>query len=145
MNHTNHKFVGKDWGYEIWVENNEKYCCKHLRVMPNKWCSFHYHKNKKETFYVIEGELLLIHARYSDSLAEKIKGSRDPRWDWQHDYQEKTSLYHEFRTLVLKKGDSLTIDTGVLHTFTSNLPSPCDFVEASTFHEDSDSYRVYRD
>ena len=58
---------------------------------------------------------------------------------------EKSDLYYQFKTLVLKKGDSLTIDTGVLHTFTSNLPSPCDFVEASTFHEDSDSYRVYKD
>ena len=93
---------------------------------------------------MIDGELLLLHAKYSDNLAEQIQSCGNPRWDWQHTYPEKSDLYYQFKTLVLKKGDSLTIDTGVLHTFTSNLPSPCDFVEASTFHEDSDSYRVFR-
>ena len=51
--------VSKGWGYELWIENNELYCGKHLHVLPTKWCSVHYHKNKKETFYVINGELLL--------------------------------------------------------------------------------------
>ena len=51
--------VSKGWGYELWVENNELYCGKHLHVLPSKWCSVHYHKNKKETFYVINGELKL--------------------------------------------------------------------------------------
>ena len=144
MLQSDHKFVSKDWGYEIWIENNQHYCCKHLRVMPKKWCSFHYHENKKETFYVIGGELLLIYAKHSEDLAEKIKSSANPRWDWEHNFPEKSSLFYEFNTRVLKEGDSLTINTGILHTFTSNLPSPCDFVEASTFHEDSDSHRVIR-
>ena len=41
--------VNKLWGYEIWIENNEKYCGKHLHVVPGKKCSVHYHKDKKET------------------------------------------------------------------------------------------------
>ena len=51
--------VNKLWGYEIWIENNEKYCGKHLHVVPGKKCSVHYHKDKKETFYIINGELLI--------------------------------------------------------------------------------------
>jgi len=141
---SDHKFVSKDWGYEIWVENNPLYCCKHLHVVPGKWCSFHYHKNKKETFYVIDGELLLIRAKYSDDLVQKIKDSPDPRWDWKHSYAEKSNFYYNFKTEVLRRGDSLTIDTGVIHTFTTNLSRPCDFIEASTQHEDSDSYRIVK-
>jgi mannose-6-phosphate isomerase-like protein (cupin superfamily) len=137
------KFVPKRWGYELWIENNRDYCGKHLRVVPDHWCSFHYHKNKKETFYVIGGELLLIHAKYSEDLAKKVKESNNPRWDWQKSFPEKSDLYYSFKTTILSKGDRLTIEPYVLHSFTTNTSEPCDFVEISTFHEDSDSHRVY--
>jgi len=129
------KFVSKRWGYELWIENNKDYCGKHLHVVPPHWCSFHYHKNKKETFYVIGGELLLIYAPHSEQLAEEIKSSLSPRWD---------TLYGQFKTKILTKGDALTIDPYTIHTFTSNTSSPCDFIEVSTFHEDSDSHRICR-
>ena len=45
---------------------------------------------------------------------------------------------------VLKKGDSFTLDTLTAHRFTSNTSYPCDFVEFSTHHEDSDSYRIIK-
>ncbi len=137
------KFVPKRWGYELWIENNRDYCGKHLHVVPDHWCSFHYHKNKKETFYVIGGELLLVHAKYSEDLAKMVKGSDNPRWDWQNSFPEKGELYYNFKTTILKKGDRLTIEPYVLHSFTTNTSEPCDFVEISTFHEDSDSHRVY--
>lgn len=126
------KFVSKKWGYELWIENNRDYCGKHLHVVPDHWCSFHYHKNKKETFYVIGGELLLIYTPYSDRLAEKIKSSPS----------DKSTLYRQFKTKILTKGDALTIHPYTIHTFTSNTSSPCDFIEVSTFHEDSDSVRI---
>ena len=136
-------FVSKRWGYELWIENSKDYCGKHLHVIPNQWCSFHYHKNKKETFYVIDGELLLVYAKHSDDLAEKVKNAHNPRWDWQHTFTDKTDLYYNFKTKVLKKGDNLTIEPYILHTFTANTSEPCDFIEVSTFHEDSDSHRIY--
>jgi len=115
--------VSKGWGYELWIENNELYCGKHLHVLPTKWCSVHYHKNKKETFYVINGELLL---EYSDNIDKEF-------WKEKFAYQK-----------VLKKGDSLTLDTLTAHRFTSNTSYPCDFIEFSTHHEDSDSYRIIK-
>ena len=154
------KFVSKNWGYEKWIENNREYCGKHLHVVPPKWCSFHYHKNKKETFYVIGGELLVVYAAYSEKLAEQVKNSPDPLWDWRHNFTDKsmqqmlyefdTPLCHsvlnrQFTTKILKQGDCLTINPYVLHTFTSNTSSPCDFIEVSTFHEDSDSIRIWSD
>jgi N-acetylneuraminate synthase len=113
--------VLKKWGYELWIENNTQYCGKHLHVLPNKWCSVHYHKNKKETFYVIKGELLLQHS---------IKLDRDV---WESDTLD---------TIVLKKGESFTIEPRIAHRFTSNTNYPCDFIEISTHHNDEDSYRI---
>ena len=138
------KFVSKEWGYEIWVENNPLYCCKHLHVVPDHWCSFHYHKEKMETFYIISGELLLLRAPYKEDLAQQIREAKDPRWDWRHGYTDKSPIYRRFQTTILKKGDSLTIKPYVLHTFTTNVSEPCDFIEASTEHKDSDSYRVVK-
>jgi mannose-6-phosphate isomerase-like protein (cupin superfamily) len=117
------KIVTKGWGYELWVENNSLYCGKHLHVLPTKWCSVHYHKNKKETFYVIHGELIL---HYSDNIEVE---------DWENE---------NYQTKVLKTGDSFTLSTYTAHRFTSNLSTPCDFIEFSTCHEDSDSYRIIK-
>tara|TARA_Y100001973_G_C5184174_1_gene326770 strand:+ start:778 stop:1140 length:363 start_codon:yes stop_codon:yes gene_type:complete len=116
------KLVNKEWGYEIWIENNKDYCGKHLHVLPGRWCSIHYHINKKETFYIIEGELLLEYAPF-DSVFED-------NWD------------KVCETKILKEGDSMTLSTEMVHTFTSNTSRPCDFIEVSTFHEDSDSIRI---
>lgn len=51
--------VPKLWGYEKWLENNEKYCCKILSLNKGYQCSLHYHKNKDETFLVTEGHIRL--------------------------------------------------------------------------------------
>lgn len=115
------KVVNKSWGYEIWIENNPLYCGKHLHVLPNKYCSIHYHKNKKETFYVIGGELKL---EYCESI--------DPE-NWSN---------HLYNTVILKKGEYFTLDVLTTHKFTSNTTYPCDFIEISTHHDDNDSYRL---
>lgn len=115
------KTVSKKWGYELWIENNSLYCGKHLHVLPGKWCSVHYHKNKKETFYIIKGSLVL---EYSDNI--------DLHY-WQTNQANR---------VVLSQGQSFTIDTMMAHRFTSNLDIPCDFIEISTHHDDSDSYRI---
>ena len=118
---NHHYIVTKKWGYEIWIENNPLYCGKHLHVLPHKYCSVHYHKNKKETFYVIRGELLL---QYSTNLNLDHWNNR------------------EYHTVLIQEGESFTIDTLVAHRFTSGLSTACDFIEISTHHDDQDSYRI---
>ena len=115
------KIVNKSWGYEIWIENNNLYCGKHLHVVPNKYCSIHFHKNKKETFYVISGELKLEYCTNTDPLSWK---------------EEK------YNTIILKKGQSFTLETLTTHRFTSNADYACDFIEISTYHDDDYSYRL---
>ncbi len=51
------KIVPKVWGYEKWLENNEKYCCKILVIKKDFQCSLHFHKIKDETFLLVKGYL----------------------------------------------------------------------------------------
>jgi len=54
--------VEKLWGGELWFENNEKYCGKLITIKKGQWTSkgkYHYHPIKDETFFVLNGTLLL--------------------------------------------------------------------------------------
>ena len=53
------KYVEKEWGSEEWFANNEprNYCGKILNIKKNKGTSMHFHINKHEVFYVLEGML----------------------------------------------------------------------------------------
>lgn len=56
------KRVEKPWGWELWFENNDKYCGKLIHCNKGKWSSndrFHYHKEKDEAFLILKGTLLL--------------------------------------------------------------------------------------
>ena len=49
----------KGWGYEVWIHNSEDYCGKILVLEKGKKCSLHHHIQKKETFYIQSGKLLM--------------------------------------------------------------------------------------
>lgn len=51
--------VKKVWGSEEWLANTDKYCGKILTLNPGFICSYHHHKVKDETFYVLEGLVYL--------------------------------------------------------------------------------------
>lgn len=51
--------VSKLWGYEKWLENNDRYCSKLLSLNKGYQCSLHYHKNKDEMFVVTKGHVRL--------------------------------------------------------------------------------------
>lgn len=53
------KEVQKVWGSEIWMANTDLYCGKLLELKKGKRCSFHYHKKKDETFYLLSGKVLI--------------------------------------------------------------------------------------
>ena len=110
-------FVKKSWGWERWFANTARYCGKHLFIEYGKWSSngaFHYHKLKDETFYVISGSLVL-------------------------DFEEKEN---KIKRIVLSQYDSFRVHKDTRHRFTAADQEGCHFIEASTTHRDSDSYRV---
>lgn len=112
MKHT----VEKSWGYEDWFANNELYCGKLLFIENGEWSSggnFHYHRIKDETFFVIEGSLLL----------------------------EFVGDHNEVLTIKLERNQSARVFPETKHRFTSLSENGCKFIEVSTEHKDSDSYR----
>lgn len=111
-------YFKKTWGYEIWFANNDLYCGKLLYVEHAKWSSegkFHYHEIKDETFFVIEGELIL---------------------DYEYD--------GVFYSITLSKEQSFRVPPKMKHRFTSKTEF-CQFVEVSTKHSEDDSYRCIWD
>ena len=105
--------VPKGWGEEIVIENNDMYCGKVL--VFNEGCRFsmHYHMNKDETWYVEEGEFLY-------------------RW-----IDTKIGKKHEDK---LSEGDVVRQRPGQPHQIIALTDGR--IFEVSTYHEDSDSYRV---
>lgn len=107
----------KSWGFEHWFVNNEKYCGKLLYVRKDEWSSkgkYHYHKIKDETFFVIDGVLLLDFTDEDDRPLHSIE---------------------------LDQYESFNVPPGMKHRFTSMSPEGCKFIEASTTHDEEDSYR----
>ncbi len=106
--------VIKTWGWEHWFANTDDYCGKLIYVECGKYSSeglYHFHKIKDETFHVLDGDLRLEY--YVEGIRTKI---------------------------LLQHGDSFRVHPGTKHRFTAG-PSGCTFVEVSTTHSDSDSYR----
>ena len=115
---VNTKTVIKEWGSELWLANNKErdYCGKILTINPGGSSSLHFHANKHETFYVLEGELEVV-------IVDT--------------YTAEESLH------FLLPGDSFEITPHTPHRLRAT-GGEAKFIENSTFHEDSDSYRVIK-
>tara|TARA_R100000742_G_C4268394_1_gene86753 strand:- start:367 stop:747 length:381 start_codon:yes stop_codon:yes gene_type:complete len=115
------KKVDKEWGYELWLANNEEenYCGKLLYIKKGHGSSMHYHSLKHETFYILRGrlELQLIDTQST----------------------EKSSV-------IMEEGDTFVLPRLLPHRLApAEGEEFVEFIEISTFHRDSDSYRVYRE
>ena len=103
----------KGWGYELWIANNEKYCGKILHFDKGKRCSYHYHKLKKETFYVESGKVEVVYGYGDRSKADSI---------------------------ILNAGNNFEVPIGLIHQIVAIEESK--IYEFSTTHFESDSYRI---
>lgn len=63
MRITKPKIVKKPWGREIWLSTEKEYAGKILEIKKGSRTSLHYHRLKKETMFVLEGKLKLIHPK----------------------------------------------------------------------------------
>ena len=64
------KIVEKVWGREYWIVNRAYYG-KILELSEGGQCSIHYHKDKDETFYILEGKVLM---EYEDKRRIMLPG-----------------------------------------------------------------------
>jgi len=108
--------VEKGWGKEIWIHNDSDYCGKILHFHKGMKLSFHYHRLKKETFYLFSG-LLLVYYSWRDDLEQA-----------------------EFK--VLYPGDAFEVPPKLRHRMLALEESY--LIEASTQHFDDDSIRIIK-
>ena len=92
----------KPWGYENIIENNGKYVMKELFMTKGNKCSLQYHEHKKETVYVLSGQIL-----YTEGFDKENLNKR-----------------------VLQKGDFVTIEPFTIHRMEALEDSL--YLEAST-------------
>ena len=96
------QIIEKPWGKEEVIEINDKYMMKKLTMLKGHRCSLQLHNHKKETIYVLSGQLRIISGPDQDNLTGKI-------------YSE---------------GESITISPGVIHRMEGLEDSI--YLEAST-------------
>ena len=111
------KFVSKGWGWESWLANTPEYCGKILYVHKSKKCSYHLHKLKDETFFILEGLIKLLYSESSDKLEEA-------------------------KEIILEPGYSFRVPRLMRHQFIGLENSR--IIEVSTHHDDEDSYRMVK-
>lgn len=108
----------KAWGFELWLANNEEhnYCGKILHINKGQRFSMHFHALKHETFFLLLGKVRL--EVINTETAQTMSCELEPGAT----FEVPRFLPHRIEALE----DS-------------------DIIESSTFHRNSDSYRVYRD
>jgi mannose-6-phosphate isomerase-like protein (cupin superfamily) len=104
----------KGWGREIWIANNPYYCGKILEIRKGKRCSLHYHKLKRESFFLRSGRLKIRTMKSTEST--------------------------EMEEFELRPGDCMDVPLGLVHQMEALEDS--ELYEFSTQHFNSDSYRL---
>lgn len=106
--------VIKKWGKEEILCNDADLCIKRMVLRKGTKCSLHFHKIKKEVFRIEYGHMYL---------------------DWVDTTTGMMSCE------CMGPGDAILLEPGTPHRFYTN-EDKCIFLEFSTHHEDSDSYRI---
>jgi len=107
--------IPKGWGREVIVVNNDNYCGKFLEFNAGSKFSMHFHSDKHETFYVLEGTGIMKGIDTSDASTFDIN---------------------------LSPGVVISIPPNSPHQIYANTHMKV--VEFSTHHDDEDSYRVIK-
>jgi len=96
------KIIEKPWGKEEVIEINDRYMVKKLTMYKGHRCSLQYHKIKRETIYVLSGQLCIYFGPSQEKLESK----------------------------VFTSGETITLPTGVVHRMEAVEDSV--YLEAST-------------
>ena len=66
------QIIEKPWGKEEILEINSAYLMKRLTMWSGHRCSLQYHQKKRETIYVLQGELRIYTGPSPDALTSEI-------------------------------------------------------------------------
>lgn len=111
-------FVSKEWGYELWMANNERYCGKILFMKQGRCCSLHYHEQKDEVLYVKFGRIQMLH------------------------YNPFTDKGYKINWNEVSTGSAFHIERNRVHQMIALEDT--EIIETSTQHFDEDSFRLTR-
>lgn len=64
--------IPKPWGQEEVIEINDRYMMKKLTMWKGHRCSIQYHNIKKETIYVLDGQLRIYSGPSLESMTSRI-------------------------------------------------------------------------
>lgn len=107
-----------DWGYQLRLVNEDEYCGKLLVLENDLSGGNHYHKEKKETFIVLQGYVYL-----------NVAAEDDHGWSTVHNG-------------VLEPGEQITIQPLERHWMGNSFDTASIILEVSTHDEDGDTYYV---
>ena len=69
--------IEKPWGREEVIEINDRYMMKKLTMYKDHRCSLQFHNHKKETIYVLTGQLRIYVGPTKDDLTSKVYGPNE--------------------------------------------------------------------
>ena len=106
-------FVKKGWGHELIWCTTDKYCGKLLRFNTGAKFSMHFHAEKDETWYVLDGKFLV---RYIDTTNAEV-------------FEEELNVGDVWRNKPLVPHQVICLEEGTI-------------IEVSTPDSIEDNYRV---
>ena len=71
------KIIKKPWGKEEVIEINDYYMVKKLTMWKGHRCSLQYHKEKKETIYILSGKLRIYVGKSKENLSSRVYYSNE--------------------------------------------------------------------
>ena len=71
------QIVEKPWGREEIIEVNEHYMVKKLTMWKGHRCSLQYHNVKRETIYVLSGQLRIHYGPSQNELTSRVFGPHE--------------------------------------------------------------------
>ena len=73
-------FVEKGWGHELIWATNDKYCGKFLKFNEGAKFSMHFHREKDETWYVLDGKFIVEWIDTKDATIHKKELNEGDSW-----------------------------------------------------------------
>ena len=73
-------FVEKGWGHELIWATNDKYCGKLMKFNKGAKFSMHFHREKDETWLVLNGKFIVRHIDTGDASIYENELSEGDTW-----------------------------------------------------------------
>ena len=96
-------FVEKGWGHELIWATNDKYCGKFLKFNKDAKFSMHFHREKDETWYVLDGKFLVEWINTKDASIHTEELNEGDTW------RNEPLLPH--RVICLEAGTIIEVST----------------------------------